>query len=226
MKHLLAISLMTIGATTFTHADFIGAKASVDYWYYDSTGDSTSGQDFNLDNDHAISLTASFEHPIPLIPNAKIKYSNLQSQNKTDLNRQQSYEFDVDYSDFILYYELLDNIVSLDVGLGAKVLDGDLKQNLTTQSVNETLPMIYAQAGVKLPFTGLSAQAEANYASYDDTVVTDAQAEVKYNFIDNLLIDVGAKLGYRLLDIKFDEGKSNQTNFEFKGPYIGLEAHF
>ncbi|MCQ5134536.1 hypothetical protein, partial [Coprococcus eutactus] len=71
----------------------------------------------------------------------------------------------------------LDNIVSADVGFGAKRLEGDIRQNVTqTQEVSSTVPMIYAEVGVKLPFTGLSARAEASFAALDDEKITDVQA--------------------------------------------------
>jgi outer membrane protein len=83
---------------------------------------------------------------------------------------------------------------------------------------------------VKLPFTGLSAKAEVLYSNFDDTQVTDAQAELQYNFVDNLLVDVGLKAGYRILDVKFDDYESNHTKndikFDFKGPYVGVDIHF
>ncbi len=90
--------------------------------------------------------------------------------------------------------------------------------------------MIYGAAGVKLPLTGLSAKAELLYSNYEDTQLTDAKAELQYNFVDNLLVDVGLKAGYRILDIQFDDYESNNLkndlSFEFKGPYIGVDIHF
>lgn len=40
-----------------------------------------------------------------------------------------------------------------------------------------------------------------------------------------MLLDVGAKVGYRYMYIDVDE---NQTKYklDFNGPYIGLNAHF
>lgn len=223
----LALSCLILAVMGTAHADIIGAKASVDYWDYNTNTSQATGNNINLEDDYGLAFEVSVEHPVPLIPNAKIKHLNLKTDGKSNFTNTANYNFDLDYSDFILYYEILDTIVSVDVGLGAKVLDGQLKQNhLVANSVSETLPLAYVQAGLKLPFTGLSAKAEANYAKNSDHVVTDAQAEVKYNFIDNMLLDIGLKAGYRILDIKFDEGSANETQFEFKGPYLGLEVHF
>lgn len=41
-----------------------------------------------------------------------------------------------------------------------------------------------------------------------------------------MLVDVGAKVGYRLLNIDLDDYENRDMKFEFKGPYVGLEAHF
>jgi outer membrane protein len=110
-------------------------------------------------------------------------------------------------------------------------LNGDIKTlNLSKIDIDKTIPVIYGSAGVKLPFTGLSAKAELLYSNFNDTKITDAQAELQYNFIDNLLVDVGLKAGYRILDVKFDDYKSNNVKndlkFDFKGPYIGIDVHF
>jgi outer membrane protein len=156
---------------------------------------------------------------------------NLKSQTEKEIAGQPVYDLNIDHTDFLLYYEILDNIVDADVGLGATKLNGDIKTlNLSKIDIDKTIPVIYGSAGVKLPFTGLSAKAELLYSNFNDTKITDAQAELQYNFIDNLLVDVGLKAGYRILDVKFDDYKSNNVKndlkFDFKGPYIGIDVHF
>lgn len=47
----------------------------------------------------------------------------------------------------------------------------------------------------------------------------------KYNFVDTLLVDVGAKVGYRILDIQLDQGSNQEAKLKFKGPYLGLDIH-
>ena len=211
-KFKIAVAALVLAAANTAQADFIGATASVDYWQYD-----TDQSGFQLDDDQTVAFSVSIEHPIPVLPNAKIKYANLNSDNLAN-----GQNLDLDYADFILYYELLDNVVSVDVGAGVKSLEGDLAGQ---KDLSETLPMIYAQAGVKLPFTGLSATAEADYAKSSDYDVTDAEANIKYNFIDNLLVDVAVKGGYRILKIENDQ-KAMPQELEFKGPYLGVEVHF
>lgn len=243
---MLAIGTSICG---LAQADVIGVKADASYWSYDGKtqvqpNNTTSlsnqtgvdnllldpyanSREYNLDRKGSAQISLAFEHPIPLIPNAKIRYVNLKSQTENEVAGQPVYDLNIDHTDFILYYEILDTIVNADVGLGATSLNGDVKTlGLSKTDIDKTVPVIYGSAGVKLPFTGLSAKAELLYSNINDTKITDAQAELQYNFIDNLLVDVGLKAGYRILDIKLDDYEKNDLKFNFKGPYIGLDVHF
>ena len=135
-------------------------------------------------------------------------------------------KIDLDHTDLILYYEILDNIVKADVGVGATKLNGTVKQFSQNVDVDEYAPILYAEAGAKLPFTGLSAKAEATYTNVNDVKITDAQAEIQYDFVKSIVLDLGAKVGYRVLNIELSDLDNRDMKFNFKGPYIGLNAHF
>ncbi|MFG0586414.1 TIGR04219 family outer membrane beta-barrel protein [Acinetobacter sp. YQ_14] len=229
---LLKLTLLALGTSVcgLAQADVIGVKGDLSYWNYNGEANmaaQTSAPDQDLDRKGSAQLSLAIEHPIPLIPNAKIRYVNLKTQTENEVAGQPVYDLDIDHTDFILYYEVLDNIVDADIGFGASNLNGDVKTlGLNKTDIDKTIPVIYGSAGVKLPFTGLSAKAELLYSNVNDTKITDAQAELQYNFIDNLLVNVGLKAGYRILDIKLDDYEKNDLKFNFKGPYIGLDVHF
>ncbi len=229
---LLKLTLLALGTSVcgLAQADLIGVKGDLSYWNYNGEANmaaQTSAPDQDLDRKGSAQLSLAIEHPIPLIPNAKIRYVNLKTQTENEVAGQPVYDLDIDHTDFILYYEVLDNIVDADIGFGASNINGDVKTlGLNKTDIDKTIPVIYGSAGVKLPFTGLSAKAELLYSNVNDTKITDAQAELQYNFIDNLLVDVGLKAGYRILDIKLDDYEKNDLKFNFKGPYIGLDVHF
>lgn len=247
IKHIRLCSVMLVLGSSAAHADMIGIYASADNWQY--TGDATVAQTgtptekFSFKKQNQANLAVSIEHPIPLIPNVRARYNQLQGADT--LNSlifkfgNQAYvgnvnlDMQLDNTDLILYYEILDNIVSVDVGLGAKRLNGHVTATgngvlNTTSSVNfdETLPMVYASVGGSLPFTGLSAKAEVMGIKYQDSSLTDAQAEIKYDFIDNLAVDLGVKAGYRQMVMKLKDVEKTDADTTFKGPYIGLEIHF
>ena len=237
-QSILAVSIATFSYTA--QADIIGVYASADYW--DLQGDyneALHGRAMNddkaldWDNKGQAQMAVSFEHPVPLIPNVRLRYVGIEaeSEQKHAATDASIYETKLNNTDFIAYYEILDNIVSVDVGVAAKRLDGDvtyLSSEFTKDKlkISETAPMVYGAVGGKLPFTGLSAKAELLATSYSDVKITDVSAEVKYDFVDTLLLDVGAKAGYRMLDIELDDQDRVDTQFKFHGPYVGLEAHF
>lgn len=229
---VLKLSLLALGMglSGLAQADVIGVKGDLSYWAYDGQANmaaQTAASDQDLERKGAAQLSLAIEHPVPLIPNAKIRYVNLKTQTENEVAGQPVYDIDMDYADFILYYEILDNIVNADVGVGATTLNGHVTTlALSKTDIDKTVPVIYATAGAKLPFTGLSAKGEVLYSNFNDAKITDAQAELQYNFIDNLLVDVGLKAGYRILDIKLDDYEKNDLKFNFKGPYIGLDIHF
>lgn len=227
MKTLqLPLFIATLGLCSVAQADFIGLKGDISYWNVDGKAniDEKKWADQDLDRKGTVQASVAFEHPVPVIPNVKVKYTKLDTEteentvNKTDIN--------LDHTDLILYYEILDNVVKADVGVGATRLNGDVKQFGTSVDIDEYSPIVYAEVGAKLPFTGLSAKAEATYTNVNDVKITDAQAEVQYNFVQSMLLDLGAKVGYRIMNIELDDMDKRDMKFEFKGPYIGLDAHF
>ena len=225
---ILTTLFFGFGLSTLSHADVIGVKADLSYWDFDGYSQDNNFK-HELDRQGTAQLSVAVEHPVPLLPNAKIKYVNLDS-NSEQSSLINASEIELNNIDYILYYELLDTIVHADIGAGLTNLDGTVK-NLTagvfTQyDLDEYSPLLYATAGVKLPFTGMSAKAEAVYSHGSDTRKTDVQAELQYDFIDNLLVDVGAKIGYRIMQVDFEQDQRPDSQLEFKGPYIGLDIHF
>lgn len=226
--NILTSLLLGFGLSTFSHADVIGVKADLSYWNFDGYSQDNNFK-HELDRQGTAQLSVAVEHPVPLLPNAKIRYVNLDS-NSEQSSPANAADIELNNIDYILYYELLDTIVHADIGAGLSNLDGTVR-NLNAGALNqydldEYSPLLYATVGVKLPFTGMSAKAEAIYTHGSDSKKTDVQAELQYDFIDNLLVDVGAKVGYRMMQVDFEQDQRPDLRLEFKGPYIGLDVHF
>lgn len=231
MKTLqLPLFIATLGLCSFAQADFIGLKGDISYWNIDgeSNIDRKHLNDQDLDRKGTVQASVAFEHPIPVIPNVKLKYTQLDTETESNNTVEElaKTEINLDHTDLILYYEILDNIVKADIGVGATRLNGDVKQFGTSVDIDEYSPIIYAEVGAKLPFTGLSAKAEATYTNVNDVKITDAQAEFQYDFVKSIALDLGAKVGYRVLNIELNDLDKRDMKFNFKGPYIGLNAHF
>ena len=226
-KFKLSAFMLTLGLSSFAQADFIGLKGDVSYWNIDGKAniDEKHLSDQDIDSDSTVQASVAFEHPIPIIPNVKLKYTKLDTETESSVDLAKT-EINLDHTDLILYYEILDNVVKADIGVGATKLNGTVKQFAQSIDVDEYAPIIYAEAGAKLPFTGLSAKAEATYTNVNDVKITDAQAELQYDFIQSIAVDLGLKAGYRILNIELDDLDNRDMKFEFKGPYVGLNAHF
>ena len=231
MKTLqLPLFIATLGLCSFAQADFIGLKGDISYWNIEgeSNIDRKHLNDQDLDRKGTVQASVAFEHPIPVIPNVKLKYTQLDTETESNntIEELTKTEINLDHTDLILYYEILDNIIKADIGVGATRLNGDVKQFGTSVDIDEYSPIIYAEVGAKLPFTGLSAKAEATYTNVNDVKITDAQAEFQYDFVKSIALDLGAKVGYRVLNIELNDLDKRDMKFNFKGPYIGLNAHF
>ena len=243
----LCASLLALFGTTTTHADTIlGIYADVDYWQYDDKADvAQTGKkksNFVFDEKKQASLSVSFEHPVPILPNIRLRHTTLQGNDTkkvavlefANVVFAQDVNLDIDLTstDLVLYYEVLDNIVSADVGIATKLIDGDIVAkevnglNKKTVSIKEFIPMAYLSTEAKLPLTGLSVKADIAGVSYNGSSLSDIQAEIKYNLIDNLAIDVGLKAGYRQITATLEDIEDTDADIEFKGPYLGLEMHF
>lgn len=247
------LALTIASATTLllssapAQADFVGIDASADYWNYDGAASvaqtNQTPENFDLGSQKQASIAVSIEHPVPFLPNVRVRHTSLKGD---DTLNSLAFAFDnklyigdvnlaLDFTstDLILYYEILDNVVSVDVGIAAKQFDGELVvqgnaplPTTSTVKFTETIPMAYASVGGSLPFTGFSFKAEAAGVSYDGSSVSDIQAEVKYDFINNLVVDLGLKAGYRQLKVDLNDVENTDANLDFKGPYLGLEVHF
>jgi len=177
--------------------------------YAGADGLVNTGESNNISADNKVvgSYYLAFDHPVPLLPNVKLRYT------RSDQNG-----LDDQFLDALGYYEVLDNIVKLDVGLGAKRV-------IATNNGTTNIPAAYVSAGGKLPFTGLSAKAEAFVGKGINADFSDVNAEVKYNFIENIAIDLGVRAGYRIMTVNLDNSGTS-SDIKVQGPYLGMEAHF
>jgi outer membrane protein len=179
-------------------------------------------------------LFATLEHPVPILPNVRLMYTSLDHAG----NGNTSFEFDgvtysgnvandftIEETDLLLYYEVLDNVVSLDLGLNIRLLDISFNindgVNTTTESVGGTVPMIYGMVG-GTPWPGVMLSAEANYMSYSGSTLSDFNAKISYttDFF------VGVEAGYRTQTIELDDVDDTNANLDFKGPFIGAYVKF
>jgi outer membrane protein len=250
-KTTLSLGLIFLGASFTSDADtLLGLYAGAQGWNMQTSGGFSSdgtNADFNFEDQTNSNLYVAFEHPLPLIPNIKVQRTIMDTLGETTLNSQYTFggeiyaentdvitDVQLTATDFILYYELFDNdLISFDVGINAKLLDGELlvtqkddPSNSTREAFSGPVPMVYSRLAIGLPFTGFGAFVEGSFLSLDDHTLSDYQAALTYSLMENLAVDVTFQVGYRAVELELDDLDNIYSNLEFKGVYAGLEVHF
>jgi len=250
-KTALSLGVIFLGASFTSQADtLLGLYAGAQGWNMQTSGGFSSdgtNADFNFEDQTNTNLYVAFEHPLPLIPNIKVQRTIMDTLGETTLNSQYTFgdeiyaentdvitDVQLTATDFILYYELFDNgLISFDVGINAKLLDGELlvtqkddPSNSSREAFSGPVPMVYSRLAIGVPFTGFGAFVEGSFLSIDDHTLSDYQAALTYSLMENLALDVTFQVGYRAVELELDDLDNIYSNLEFKGVYAGLEVHF
>ena len=247
-KNTLSLGLLALCVSFTSQADtLLGLYAGAQAWNMETSGgfsNDGSNTEFNFEEQTNTNLYVAFEHPIPLIPNVKVQRTAMDTQGDVILDTQFTLgdkvfaangnaftDVSLTTTDFILYYELFDNdLVSFDVGLNAKHIDGEFLATVDGETGREEfsgpVPMVYSRLAVGVPFTGFGAIVEGSFLSIDNHTISDYQAAITYSLMGNLAIDLTLQLGYRAVTLELDDLDDIYSDLEFKGIYAGLEVHF
>ncbi|RXS42605.1 TIGR04219 family outer membrane beta-barrel protein [Idiomarina sp. 29L] len=225
-------SIMVAAALALTPAlasadTVLGLYVGGQYWDTDASGEYGVGSEIftpGFEDKGQTSYYAALEHPVPLIPNVKIRENSLEFDGGYGRN-------DFSHRDYIFYYEFFDNdIISFDAGINAMDFDGTVRTPVSTtfgrQDFSVTVPTAYLATRVGIPMTELTMFAEVSALSVKDSKVQDAQIGVEYRLVENLAVDLNLHAGYRHSVIELDDVDDIYSDVTFKGPFVGLEVHF
>ncbi len=217
-------------ASQLTHADTIGLYAGIGVWQAEADNKTDiaalSVNDIDLGDDNSNFAYIALEHPIPLIPNIRLQQVDLDLSS----NGATSIDLDITHQDAILYYEILDNWVNLDLGLSARRYDGIAKVSngagRVKLNVDDVVPMIYVKAQFDLPLSGLSVAADLNATDYSGDEITDASIKIAYESNLIPLLGLGAEIGYRYMSMELDDLRYLDKELTVDGPYAAVTLHF
>ena len=249
MKKELALMAVAAVLPLGAQADTIfGLYAGASMWTQAYSGEiefSDQGvidmeQDLGFDEENASFLYVAIEHMVPLVPNVKLQRSEMSTDANSALTRDITFEgqtfsasedisstLDLSHTDATLYYEILDNWVSLDLGMTIRVFDGEIGVITSdgslsaNQSISAPLPMFYGKAQFDLPFSGFSVGAEANYLMVSGNGVSDVLVKAAYESPYRL----GVELGYRTFTFKLDDIDDLYGELTVEGPYLAATLH-
>jgi len=238
-KYLVSLLLLSLGLNTAyadTFAYHVGsgvwnAEPSGDFRYQGDTIDLNS--DLHLKEEQQTYTYAYVEHPFPVIPNIKISQSTMAFEGAGPFTKSfggYTYAGNVttkmvlDHSEVTLYYQLLDNIINIDLGLTAKKFDGKVEvtdgTNIRTTNIDQTIPMIYGAAAIELGNFAISV--EANYLELDNNLISDMTTKIAYT----TAYFIGVEAGIRTVQVTLDDLDSNYSSMEYTGAFANLYAHF
>lgn len=245
--------VLGMGAAGTAHAA-LGFDVSVGagVWSQQPSGyvhSATGGQassDVNLKSDLGLSSKSQgyawidIQHPIPVLPDVEIRYSRIDTSGSQLLSRTITYggqtytagqqvsgQLKLTQTDFILYYQPIDNVVQLRLGVDVKAmsLSADIASANQSSSASGTaaVPMLYAGLHAELPFTGLSAAADGSYIGDGSDYFADYQARVAYE----TAIGLGLQAGYRVMELRVGNSRIDPNgDIKFKGAFAGVFYRF
>lgn len=219
----------------------LGFYAGVSNWQHDMAGNinsdisSSDRVDINFDDGGNI-FYAALEHPIPFVPNIKIQQNNVQANGLINISDVAAFPGqsvdvigDIDFShlDMMLYYEVLDNWINLDLGLSFKYFDGysdfNYQDLLDDRSdFDDVIPMLYGKGQVDLPFTGFSVYGSVEALSFDSNDVTDFEVGLNYES----KMGLGGAIGYRSLNVDLVNIGDLTSDLKIDGFFAGINFHF
>lgn len=243
-----------LAASTAAQAEFIGLEVGIAGWRADPSGwveseksNAVGGavdleRDLHLDSENTGFAWVRVVHPLPLLPNLKLSYTPMKFDGSGETtatidfggtpisgDTQVDSELELNQWDAAFFYNLLDNVVELDLGVNIKVLDGYVRATSQTdpgltqnQSFSAPIPMLYGRVGVDLPFTGFYVGAEGSAIGYSGHRLADFKANVRYTIAHI----IGLEAGWRVQKLKLDDLKDISADIEVSGPYIGVAARF
>ena len=196
--------------------------------------------DLALDDELNNVLYLAIEHPLPFVPNVRLNYTDLSFSGDSVLSRQIEFnnavfnlsetittDVDVTQTDLVLYYEVLDNVVSLDLGVAARWIDGEFALMSAGQSTEAqfdvVMPTAYVKVRADLPFSGFWIGAELQGSGYKGNRLLDANAQIGWESP----LGLGAELGWRVFDFEVNDlGDIAEAGIDIRGPYFAFNFHF
>jgi len=190
--------------------------------------------DLGLNKDNTNSLSLTLRHPVPLIPNAKLQQTALDSNGSGTISQPfelKEVEFpeggdvntnlDLSHLDLTLFYSFL----YFDVGLTGRNFDtvstfSGNESGTVTATLDGWIPMLYLGLNADLPFTGFYIDGSLNAISYDGNGLQDLSAAVGYE--TGGIYSFTTELGYRSMTLNLDDLDGIVGDFAIDGWFLSL----
>ena len=242
-----AILWLAIGTA---EAEFIGLDIGASRWapglnnnYRNpESGSIDLVDDLDREDPSQSSMVLILEHPIKMLPNIKYRGYELDSSNRLTLDsninvngqtfisgNELTSTYDLSHNDVVLYYQLLDNRLNLDLGVDLKSFDGEVSLDGSTSTsveVDETIPLLYLSARYDLPNSGFYVGANIN-ANIIDLGLSKSSAQ------DSTILlgydsgsGLGVEGGYKSFSLDLDDVDILDDDLQYDGVFLNGYFNF
>jgi len=244
---ITAILWLAIGTA---EAEFIGLDIGASRWTpglnngYKNPESSSIDlvDDLELEDPSQSSMVLILEHPIKMLPNIKYRGYELDSSNRLTLDSNINFNgqtftsgnevtstYDLSHDDVVLYYQLLNNRLNLDLGVDLKSFDGEVSLNGATSTsveVDETIPLLYLSARYDLPNSGFYVGANINANIIDlglsESSAQDSTIMLGYDSGSGL----GVEGGYKSFSLDLDDVDNLDDDLQYDGVFLNGYINF
>ena len=242
------VLVLTLLAFSPAQAEFIGLNIGLQQTSPTLFGNPSNHSSFDLVDDLAIedspqsSMVLILEHPISALPNIRYTRIDLNYNSTTTIEEDESLDgnglsnpdetrssFDLSQNDIVLYYQLGDASIDLDLGANLKRFDGQITtygESGYSVEVDETIPLFYLSARYQLPNSGFYIGADINSSILDlglsESSAEDTMIKLGYESDSGL----GVEGGYKYYSLDLDYGGSQDTELEYDGFFLNGYYNF
>ena len=246
LKKSAILAAIIFASTTTAHADLLDLNVGLNYWNNNmKVGGTYEGYYNSFKNEHDFKpvIWAKVEHKVPVLPNFKLRYTDLEHDAKTTITGsikiddkvytdQANIKIDAKLSHFDVtpYYNVLNNdILSLGIGINLKI--GDFKIEATDGITSAKIdykgvaPLPYACSEIKLPFD-ISLKGDVAGLAIGDYAFYDAEIALEWEMFD--VADVGASVeaGYRKIYASADDVEDLDLTYKSDGFFAGISVNY
>lgn len=246
LKTIILTGACTGAALAITPAQAFDLTVGAQAWNEDLKIEARyqgSTNSFNSDHDYKPVIWAQLEHNISILPNLKVRYTDLERTAGTAITGSIKID-DVVYSDsdfvhtkttlthydVIPYYNIFDNkIFSASLGLDVKIghfkIAGWTQTESARADIKGALPLPYAAAEVNLPFNFFIKGDVAGFG-IKDYAIYDYEVAAGWKAIDTDIIDTAVEVGYRKFYLSGDDIEDLNVHAKADGFFAGVSINY
>ncbi|MCP4187285.1 MAG: TIGR04219 family outer membrane beta-barrel protein [Gammaproteobacteria bacterium] len=239
--NVLIILIAGILHASTAYADFVGINIDPGYLSQNQIGPNYNYSldivdDLNDDGNQPPFLLI-LEHPISALPNFRYQSYNLDSSDSKKLESNltangQSFtlgnqlpsSYDLSHDDIVLYYQLMDDWVNLNMGIDLKRFDGKVEYSGSDSPIelDETIPLLYLSARFELPYNGFYLGADFNSLSFSHSIVEDSTIKLGYQSGNGL----GFEGGLKSFSLELNDNDDIASGLEYDGIFLNGYIQF